>query len=248
MLIGEVARSAGLKASAIRFYEKNGIVPRAERDADGYRHYHEEDAELLRFVRRLRALNIPLDDVREVVMLRSGGLAPCRPVRDAVAREVSRIDREIRDLVRIRERLTNLQIAADGMEDDWPDHCVCRLVDSADPDAATDSTVGITLQYFEGCPNWEVTDRRLAALGVPVTYQRIETLSEALQHGFRGSPTVLVNGVDPFEDPDAPIGLSCRIYRGPAGPTGTPSADDLKRAIDSARKETSSRPTGSPFR
>ena len=248
MLIGEVARSTGLTASAIRFYEQHGIVPRAQRNAEGYRRYSEKDVELLRFVRRLRALNIPLDDVREVVTLRSGGLSPCRPMRDAITRGVSRIDREIRELARVRDQLTNLQIAADGMEDHWPDHCVCSLVDSDRPEHATGSAVRITLQYFEGCPNWEVTDRRLAALGVPVTYQRIETLSEALQQCFRGSPTVLVNGADPFEEPGAPIGLTCRVYKGPSGPSGAPSIDDLAEAIYTARKEALRRPTTSQFR
>lgn len=248
MLIGEVARSTGLKASAIRFYEKKGIVDRAERNAEGFRVYREEDADLLRFVRRLRALNIPLEDVRDVVRLRSDGVAPCRPMREALAREVSRLDREIRDLERVRERLKDLQIAADRTKDDWPDHCICSLVDSDSPDLGYGSAVGITLQYFDGCPNWEVTARRLAELGVPVALQRIETLEEAVQHGFRGSPTVLVNGADPFLDPDAPIGLGCRIYRGPAGPSGAPSVEELRDVIDAAGEESSTKPTARSFR
>lgn len=247
MLIGEVARSTGLKVSTIRFYETTGVVPRAARNSRGYREYREEDAALLRFVRRLRALNIPLEDIRVVVTLRSDGVAPCRPMRNALAREVSRLDREIQDLVRIRDRLRSLKVAADRMEDDWPDHCICNLVDSDNPDPAADYGVGITLQYFEGCPNWEETDRRLAGLGVRVTHQRIETREEAFEHGFRGSPTVLVNGADPFHDPDMPIGLACRVYWGPDGPSGAPSVHDLKEAIDMARKEVSSGPPAQPF-
>lgn len=248
MLIGEVARSTGLTPSAIRFYEKHGILPRAVRDSAGYRDFTDQDVELLRFVRRLRALNIPLDDVRDVVSLWSGGVAPCRLVRTAIAREASVIDREIRKLVGVRDRLRNLQIAADRLEDNWPEHCVCSLVDPRSPDPAADPGVEVTLQYFEGCPNWELVDRRLRQLGVAVTRQRIETYTEAVQHGFRGSPTVLVNGADPFHDPDAQIGLSCRVYPAAAGPAGAPSSEDLKEAIEEARKKSSGTPGVRAFR
>jgi hypothetical protein len=62
----------------------------------------------------------------------------------------------------------------------------------------------ITLHYFDGCPNWKVTDQRLKtvldehALDATVSYQLIDTSDAAAEHGFRGSPTVLIDGVDPF--------------------------------------------------
>ena len=69
----------------------------------------------------------------------------------------------------------------------------------------------VTLQYFNGCPNWKETEAHLEALrseGFDLTFDRqlIETPEAAEQHGFRGSPTVLIDGVDPFADPDAPVG------------------------------------------
>lgn len=99
----------------------------------------------------------------------------------------------------------------------------------------------ITLQFFDGCPNWQVTDRRLSTLiaeGLDATieYQRIDSRESAIEHGFRGSPTVLINGVDPFAD-DTPYGLSCRIYETELGPAGSPTLDRLRAAI-AARNET----------
>ena len=51
----------------------------------------------------------------------------------------------------------------------------------------------ITLQYFDGCPNWEVLDRRLAELldgrsDIRVTRQLVETAEHAERLGFHGSP------------------------------------------------------------
>ena len=98
----------------------------------------------------------------------------------------------------------------------------------------------ITLQYFDGCPNWKTTDAHLTTLiaehdlDATIHYQLIDTPEAAQQHNFRGSPTVLINDVDPFTDPDAPVGLSCRIYQTALGPAGSPTFDQLEQAISAA--------------
>ena len=95
----------------------------------------------------------------------------------------------------------------------------------------------ITLQYFDGCPNWKTTDAHLTTLiaehGVDATlhYQLIDTPEAAIENSFRGSPTVLIDGVDPFAEPDAPVGLSCRIYQTEHGPVGSPTLHQLEDAV-----------------
>ena len=94
----------------------------------------------------------------------------------------------------------------------------------------------ITLQYFDGCPSWQQTQAHLDTLkaegaDIEVDYQLVETSEAAESVGFRGSPTVLVNGIDPFADDDAPIGLSCRVYRTDSGYAGSPSLEQLRDAI-----------------
>jgi len=97
----------------------------------------------------------------------------------------------------------------------------------------------ITLQYFDDCPNWKLVDAHLQALKVEgldleVAYELIETPEAAAEAGFRGSPTVLVDGVDPFAEPDAPVGLSCRVYRTAEGFAGSPTLDQLREAVGTA--------------
>jgi DNA-binding transcriptional MerR regulator len=132
MRIGEVAHMTGLETSAIRYYESNGIVPEPQRTAVGYRDYRDDDVKLLQFVRRLRSLELPLDDVREIVSLRTDGQAPCAQVREAITREAVAIDRRIDDLVRLRDEIAELQAAADQISDDWPVSCVCHILEPAD--------------------------------------------------------------------------------------------------------------------
>ena len=93
----------------------------------------------------------------------------------------------------------------------------------------------VTLLYFDDCPNWEDTNRMLARLaaefGYDLTRQRVATHEEAALVGFRGSPTVLIDGVDPFAEPDSPTGLSCRLYTTPKGLRGSPTEEMLRRAL-----------------
>jgi hypothetical protein len=94
----------------------------------------------------------------------------------------------------------------------------------------------IVLQYFDGCPNWKVTQKHLDVImaerpGIAVTPQLVETFDDAERVGFHGSPSILIDGVDPFADPDAGVGLACRIYQTPEGPAGSPTLEQLREAI-----------------
>jgi hypothetical protein len=92
----------------------------------------------------------------------------------------------------------------------------------------------IAFQYFDGCPNWQTTHERLLeameGLDARLVMQLVETSEEAARVGFRGSPSVLIDGVDPFADSDAPAAgtLACRVYQ---SDDGSPSVDQLRKAL-----------------
>jgi hypothetical protein len=99
----------------------------------------------------------------------------------------------------------------------------------------------ITLRYFHRCPNWQVARTRLqeamASIGddADVQLERIESAEEADRLTFRGSPTILIDGSDPFTDPNAPTGLSCRVYRTETSMEGSPSVSQLVGALKKRR-------------
>jgi len=98
----------------------------------------------------------------------------------------------------------------------------------------------VTLLYFDGCPNWEETHARVrqalreAGASEHVTVRRVETDEQAHQLSFRGSPTVLIDGQDPFADPIAPVGLACRVFRTTTGLAGAPPVEELTAAFRAA--------------
>lgn len=93
----------------------------------------------------------------------------------------------------------------------------------------------VTLLYFDGCPSWQVADQRLRMLadeyGLEVTYRKVDTPEAAEQLGFHGSPTILVDGRDPFAEGDEPAGLSCRLYQTPEGQAGAPTVEQLREVF-----------------
>jgi hypothetical protein len=69
-----------------------------------------------------------------------------------------------------------------------------------------------------------------------VKLQQVDTPEQAERMGFRGSPTILIDGRDPWASADLALGLSCRIYQTEAGPDGTPSAHQIAAELSSARR------------
>jgi DNA-binding transcriptional MerR regulator len=67
MQIGTVAKKVGLSVDAIRFHERNALLPRAPRTEGGFRQYGEGDIEMLGFIRRAQGLGFTLDEVRELL-------------------------------------------------------------------------------------------------------------------------------------------------------------------------------------
>lgn len=64
MLIGQLARAAGVDVGTVRHYEREGLLDPAARQANGYRTYGKAEVERLAFIRHCRALDISLKEIR----------------------------------------------------------------------------------------------------------------------------------------------------------------------------------------
>ena len=102
------------------------------------------------------------------------------------------------------------------------------------------STPDLELLWWEGCPSTEkaLSELREALRDVglgdaEIRMREIDSDVEAQQAGFRGSPTILIDGADVAgASADDQIGLGCRVYRRRDGRiTPTPDPDDLREAL-----------------
>jgi hypothetical protein len=100
--------------------------------------------------------------------------------------------------------------------------------------------VKVQLLYFDGCPNWTVAEERLRhaleLVCVPATVERciVDTPATAERLQFVGSPSVLLDGRDPFPSVPGTFGMTCRIYDTPGGPSGVPTMEQLVEAVKEA--------------
>ncbi|HEY2126254.1 MAG TPA: thioredoxin family protein [Streptosporangiaceae bacterium] len=100
----------------------------------------------------------------------------------------------------------------------------------------------LTVLAVPDCPNVMLLEERLAQVlqgrrDVTVSRQVIADQDEAARRGMRGSPTILVDGIDPFAGPGQPTSVSCRLYRdGDGQADGAPSVSQLRQVITAATR------------
>ena len=95
----------------------------------------------------------------------------------------------------------------------------------------------IDLLYVQDCPHRDaarnLVERALARTERLATVRELEVRSpeEADRLGMRGSPTILIDGDDPFAGRAGPTGMACRLYPTDAGLSGVPTLRQLVDAL-----------------
>jgi hypothetical protein len=101
------------------------------------------------------------------------------------------------------------------------------------------SVVDVELLVVPDCPNGSgaLSVLRLAFAAVGLTAQAVRTtvIASHEQAQELGSPTILINGVDPFGVPGQSPAMACRVYATPAGLSGVPPLADIVTAVAAAR-------------
>ncbi|ROR91855.1 DF family (seleno)protein [Nocardioides aurantiacus] len=97
--------------------------------------------------------------------------------------------------------------------------------------------LSVELLVVPDCPH-EVTARDMVEtvlndleVRARISTTVVDSDEQARDIDFVGSPTFLINGQDPFADPEATVGLACRMYRTPHGIDGLPPLSSLREAI-----------------
>lgn len=105
LLIGELAKSAGVGTDTVRFYERTGLLSKPERTAAGYRVYDARSVKRLRFIKNAQGLGFSLDEVRRILSLRGQGAETCRCVVAMAEATLSETETKLNELQRFRDGL-----------------------------------------------------------------------------------------------------------------------------------------------
>ncbi|ALS63426.1 MerR family transcriptional regulator [Pandoraea norimbergensis] len=107
MKIGELAKVSGLAASKIRFYEAEGLLPDAQRQANGYRDYGDDALTRLDIIRRAQNAGFSLDEIRAIVPPDLSAW-PHDLLLDVLRRKVSEIEQLEQSLAQSKHNISAL--------------------------------------------------------------------------------------------------------------------------------------------
>jgi DNA-binding transcriptional MerR regulator len=128
--IGPLAARAGVSADTIRHYERLGLLPRAPRDASGYRAFPPSALERVVLIQRALDAGFSLSDLKRVLAVRDAGGVPCREVYGIAERRLLELDERIADLRVLQGELREALRRWKARLDSTPDGIRAGLLDS----------------------------------------------------------------------------------------------------------------------
>ena len=112
--IGQVAKLSGVGIEAIRFYEREGVIPSPPRTDSGYRLYNTETLKRLHFIKRAKDLGFSLKEITQLMALRLTPKSNCEEVKKRANAKLDEINKKIADLQRMRTTLKEVTEACEA--------------------------------------------------------------------------------------------------------------------------------------
>ena len=109
MRIGNLAEATGTPVETIRYYEREGLIPAAQRSDNNYRLYTTAHAERLAFIRHCRNLDMALDEIRSLLRLRDAPPENCGEINDLLDEHIGHVAERIRELRALERDLKSLR-------------------------------------------------------------------------------------------------------------------------------------------
>lgn len=109
MKIGELAKAVGCSVPTIRFYEQQGLLPKAARSTGNFRLYTDEHLQRLAFICSCRSLDISLDEIKVLINLESASVEQKAEIDRLLASHIKDIAKRIHELDHLRMRLLRLK-------------------------------------------------------------------------------------------------------------------------------------------
>ena len=114
MKIGDLASATGTSVESIRYYEREGLLPAPVRTGGNYRDYDPAHAQRLQFIRRCRALDMTLDEVRTLLQFIDTPQDDCAGVNALLDEHLGHVRHRIAELRRLEKELRRLRAQCDS--------------------------------------------------------------------------------------------------------------------------------------
>lgn len=107
-LIGQLATQTEVNIETIRYYEKIGLLPKAQRSAGGNRQYSDDDVKRLRFIRRCRQLDFNISEISALLAMLDNQQLSCDEIYDFTQNHLKPIAVKISSLKKMQKNLTTM--------------------------------------------------------------------------------------------------------------------------------------------
>ena len=105
--IGEMSRMLDVTSYTLRYYEKEGIIPKIEKSDSGIRRYSEDDFGTLRFVTILKNTGMPLAKIKEYIISANENPEDRVFRRNILVEHRDRIIENIKNMNEVLEKITH---------------------------------------------------------------------------------------------------------------------------------------------
>ena len=106
--IGTLSKQSGVHIETIRYYERAGVLPKAQRAANGRRIYGNADAQRLAFIRHARDLGFELSSVRALLELQRQPEMSCVTACELAATQLAVVENRLKRLASLRDELRRM--------------------------------------------------------------------------------------------------------------------------------------------
>lgn len=112
--IGDLAKRSGCEVVTIRYYEKEGLLPKPARSGGNFRLYGDAHIERLQFVRHCRSLDMTLNEIRALLGLRDNPTQDCGEVNALLDTHIQQVEVRVEALLRLKRHLVDLREKCSG--------------------------------------------------------------------------------------------------------------------------------------
>jgi MerR family transcriptional regulator, copper efflux regulator len=106
--ISQVAKLSGVSSKTIRYYESISLISVACRDPSGYREYDNSALAQLIFIRRCRDLQIPLEQIKQLIIAQANKAATCVDIDQIIATQLTKVRKTLNELALLEKTLSDL--------------------------------------------------------------------------------------------------------------------------------------------
>lgn len=109
MTIGLLAKKSHVTVETVKFYEKEGLLPKPPKPQSGFRSYPQDYVSRIYFIKRAQELGFTLREVKELLRLKVEKKATCDQVMKKADQKIAEVDQKIKDLQQMKESLKQIR-------------------------------------------------------------------------------------------------------------------------------------------